>query len=1058
MGILESPTATGEIGSYRGSPGSPPGSMPRGGLLEGSPTVAATCVLTGEGLHSAMARQKATFTIEARDVSGNKQQAGGEKFKVSIRGASQVRAKVIDKENGDYAVEYKASTSGSYTVSITLNGVSLPGSPFRLEVLTPAPDPTKCVLRGDALTNCKAREIATFEVEFIDALNAVARAEELDVWVEKVASGDAPPPPRATIAESDGADGAAGDGSASPAPAEQPTPLAEPSTPALATGATERLTNRQLMTADALARTGGRVEVGAKPLIVRRLSALDSEIVAMLRPGQLVTVIEELELGDGKLRAKIEQVEEEAAARAIAESWWSPPANPCGMEPMNETPLSARLSLLEQAPVPSVVGSVAAGTTEYFNDVECRPWWVPPPSPGGNGASRSSTSPGGAGGAGGAGTLTDDYLTTYIESARLGTSRSGVVGGGTVRGSGKGSSLVRGWVTLLKDGAELVAPRPRLNAGERRKHMELWVRREAADKTLKKSMETAALKGIEKELRKNNPETSIGPSMAYEVNDDPEGVAFAYGGLHPGTLHASGKLVRSHQVRYSIGRAGHYKLHVGLRAQAIALPGSPYSLYVAPSNAHALSTSLVDSLPLTGVVGDEWSCTCTLNVVDRMGNRCVTGGANIMVDVDLPEKFFSQITDNNDGSYTLQWRGTTASEYKTQVRIDHVHVHGSPMTIKMASGPPDVPKCEINGPGLKTALAGQPACVYVTCKDRYANPLSSASLAEGNALSFGLALTPIGDKSQKDTIPSMGFDGNWVKAEDHEGESFEIQYTAKEAGDFELHVWCNPDGTTGKDGNEARQWLTGSPFPVRVTGVRPSREGSFVELIGSSEVVAGESITLRPQLRDQFGNASAAMEGTFVVQMLAPDRTEELELKQLKGLGLYESSYEVTVKGRHLVHFLLNGEDIVGSPVEYMVSPAGAIAGKSKLHPPKKEPTINQQCELLLESIDKYGNKLDRGGARVDARANGPGVSPCVSEDLENGTYKISFSAAVVGETRVIVRLDNAEMPPLKITFVDGGKGGGKGKPGGTAAEQAEASSPAPAPASDRDGDSIEME
>ena len=29
----------------------------------------------------------------------------------------------------------------------------------------------------------------------------------------------------------------------------------------------------------------------------------------------------------------------------------------------------------------------------------------------------------------------------------------------------------QGWVTLVKDGAELVAERPRLNAGERQKHI-----------------------------------------------------------------------------------------------------------------------------------------------------------------------------------------------------------------------------------------------------------------------------------------------------------------------------------------------------------------------------------------------------------------------------------------------------------------------------------------------------------------------------------------------------------------------------------------------------------
>ena len=46
-------------------------------------------------------------------------------------------------------------------------------------------------------------------------------------------------------------------------------------------------------------------------------------------------------------------------------------------------------------------------------------------------------------------------------------------------------------MTLFKEGAELVAPRPRLNAGERRRTMELWARREATDKVRQPATELA---------------------------------------------------------------------------------------------------------------------------------------------------------------------------------------------------------------------------------------------------------------------------------------------------------------------------------------------------------------------------------------------------------------------------------------------------------------------------------------------------------------------------------------------------------------------------------------
>ena len=36
------------------------------------------------------------------------------------------------------------------------------------------------------------------------------------------------------------------------------------------------------------------------------------------------------------------------------------------------------------------------------------------------------------------------------------------------------------------------------------------------------------------------------------------------GGISPGTLHAHGKLVKVHQVHYSVGRARQYLLYVGI--------------------------------------------------------------------------------------------------------------------------------------------------------------------------------------------------------------------------------------------------------------------------------------------------------------------------------------------------------------------------------------------------------------------------------------------------------------------------------------------------------------
>ena len=157
---------------------------------------------------------------------------------------------------------------------------------------------------------------------------------------------------------------------------------------------------------------------------------------------------------------------------------------------------------------------------------------------------------------------------------------------------------------------------------------------------------------------------------------------------------------------------------------------------------------------------------------------------------------------------------------------------------------------------------------------------------------------------------------------------------------------------------------------------------------------------------------------------------------------------QVTVKGPHMVHLQLDGQPIAHTPIEFHVHPGAALGTRSKLYPPTEPPIVKEPCLLRLHAIDKYGNHLEEGGARIDARANGPGVTACTSEDLSDGTYTIEFSAAVVGETRVIVRLDNVEMPPLRVLFIESaGEASGKKKKGAGSALEAKAALGAPSAA-----------
>ena len=142
--------------------------------------------------------------------------------------------------------------------------------------------------------------------------------------------------------------------------------------------------------------------------------------------------------------------------------------------------------------------------------------------------------------------------------------------------------------------------------------------------------------------------------------------------------------------------------------------------------------------------------------------------------------------------------------------------------------------------------------------------------------------------------------------------------------------------------------------------------------------------------------------------------------------------------GQHSVHILLYGQDITGSPVSFYVSPSSAHPGKCYLSRASEEPTlVNHQCEITLTTHDKYGNQLDRGGVRVDAKAQGVAAGQCTVEDHKDGTYTIRLTAALRGEGCGAGRF--VDLKPYSVMFVREQLAG----PGGDASKGAHASADA---------------
>lgn len=624
-----------------------------------------------------------------------------------------------------------------------------------------------------------------------------------------------------------------------------------------------------------------------------------------------------------------------------------------------------------------------------------------------------------------------------------------------------------GWITCVKAGETLVKSRNRLNAGQRQQHKQQWERRLRTDRSLAKATPGTNAKEF-------LPKSSLAHSsnaFANELTSDPSGIGFAFGGVEPGTQKAHGQLHEIHRAHYSVGRIGRYLLHVGLRAQAVPLPGSPFELTVVSGPAHAPSTRLPPcKSPIRGTVGisdDSSGCRLLVQASDKMGNKCAVGGAKVTSWSDS-DQVVGSVQDREDGWYQIEWRSKYSGHFRIGVMIDGQHIVGSPISMRLNSTVPALAKTRVGGDGLSDLIAGGLRNIVLNFMDEFNN-----TAMPGSGYTFGLALIEKSEKADKKTesrasMQAIQSTGQWSEGVDGE---WSMSFTPTKAGNMELHVWC--DALVGT--KSERQQLPGSPFQVGVvesgavssevsnvagfstetfyasertnartsptkTAVTPAQGSAFE---AESRIAAGDTVIIKPMLRDNFGNPAQVPEGALAVGLETPDSEFEQELtpepRRVHGLTTYEIRHETRCKGRHAMHVRLNGVPVTGSPVAYDVSPNLHSVPMTVIEVPQaKELFVDDLYDITLRLHDTFANQLECGGASVSAKmlwikqgvhdttTLSPHNHTCGVEDLGDGTYRIRIGLSnkssgssqgfqyLPGQVEVLIVVEKADMNAKK--------------------------------------------
>ena len=213
---------------------------------------------------------------------------------------------------------------------------------------------------------------------------------------------------------------------------------------------------------------------------------------------------------------------------------------------------------------------------------------------------------------------------------------------------------------------------------------------------------------------------------------------------------------------------------------------------------------------------------------------------------------------------------------------------------------------------------------------------------------------------------------------------------------------------------------------------RGHRSSTEVDL-EPDQVLAGEMLQVCPHIRDRLGNATAAPEGALKVWLETPSednapsaetesRGAPQEMQPVIGLqgGLttYAFNFEARRVGAYRMNLSLAGESIEGTPVCVQCIPGNPAVLQSRLVLPEEPELADFKVEgrssnrdadaqsinlfvgstyrVVVEAIDKCGNKLDRGGAAVTARITAiGGVAPAKNGD---NNFEVSVGRSPEGQ------------------------------------------------------------
>ena len=314
---------------------------------------------------------------------------------------------------------------------------------------------------------------------------------------------------------------------------------------------------------------------------------------------------------------------------------------------------------------------------------------------------------------------------------------------------------------------------------------------------------------------------------------------------------------------------------------------------------------------------------------------------------NLDASSFDLLVLHPDGSPqypTINWDGSEwvgkyspisvgSSDFKLYVRINLIHIMGSPFSVEMRSNPSSTVSATASiarGKAIQLSTAGYTSFFTVQAADQY-GVYHTTSVARY--------------KFTGEIVMEDYFDR--LEPQDKGDGTFIFQYTVTKAGRYVLAVLLS-----GDDGTQTH--ISGSPFDVRIVPAASSAQSSRLEGGGLTRVVAGQEGSFTIEARDRYGNLQVYRPSAsvpFGVVLTGPSN-RVCSIQDFRDSS-FVAIYNVTVSGTYAI--TITGPSDTASHM-LLVSPAEYWAGTSYIDAKLLTITAGATAQVKVNIRDLYSN------------------------------------------------------------------------------------------------------